>query len=271
MGTPWIRFCGAVGLFLTISLLHGGLVELEDGRSYEGTVREKKGVVTVVTEDALFQFDRDQVKTLETGDAAETAASASGTTAKNEKKQEPEGDDVTATSGDYQHPLVKLKTSKGDMTVELYEDKVPNTVANMIQLAEKGFYQDLQFHRIIPGFMAQGGCPYSKEGVPGMPGTGGPGYKFADEIDPSLKHDKAGVLSMANSGPNTNGSQFFLCFKPAPHLDGRHAVFGQVIDGMDVLEKLEKAGTRSGKPTEDITFDIEVIRKNDHPYEVETL
>jgi cyclophilin family peptidyl-prolyl cis-trans isomerase len=154
------------------------------------------------------------------------------------------------------------------MLVELYEDKVPNTVANMIELADKGFYKGMSFHRIIPGFMAQGGCPNSKKGAAGMPGTGGPGYTFADEFDPSLKHTGRGILSMANAGPNTNGSQFFICFESAPHLDGKHSVFGKVIAGADVLDELEKIGTPTGQPTETVRFNIEVVAKQDHPYQV---
>ena len=169
------------------------------------------------------------------------------------------------------NPVVLITTDKGDMLVELFEDKVPNTVANMIALAEDGFYKDMSFHRIIPGFMAQGGCPHSKKGASGRPGTGGPGYKFADEFDPDLKHTGKGILSMANSGPNTNGSQFFLCFKDTPHLDGKHSVFGKVVAGMEVLKKLERIGTRSGKPKSTVRFDIEVVQKQDHPYQVRKL
>ncbi len=170
-----------------------------------------------------------------------------------------------------QNPIVKISTSMGDITVELFEDKVPNTVANVIELAEAGFYKGMQFHRIIPGFMAQGGCPNSIKGASGMPGTGGPGYQFKDEFHPELKHDKDGVLSMANAGPNTNGSQFFLCFTATPWLDGKHAVFGAVTDGFEVLKKLEAVGTNSGKTLEDVSFDIIVVSKNDHPYAVEKL
>lgn len=166
------------------------------------------------------------------------------------------------------NPIVKVTTAKGDMLVELYEDKVPNTVANFISLAEKGFYKDMTFHRVIPGFMAQGGCPNSKPGARGMPGTGGPGYKFADEINPDLKHTGKGILSMANAGPNTNGSQFFLCFVETGFLDGKHAVFGKVVDGLDVLAKLEAIGTKSGKPTEVVSFNVVVVSKQGHPYEV---
>lgn len=168
------------------------------------------------------------------------------------------------------NPIVKMTTSKGDITIELFEDKVPNTVANFIELAEKGFFKGMTFHRIIPGFMAQGGCPNSKPGAKGMPGTGGPGYEFADEFSPDLKHTGAGVLSMANRGPGTNGSQFFLCFQATPHLNGKHAVFGQVTDGMDVLKKLEACGTGSGKTTESISFDVVVVSKQGHPYAVKT-
>ena len=157
------------------------------------------------------------------------------------------------------------------MLAVLYEDDVPNTVANMISLAEAGFYKGMTFHRIIPEFMAQGGCPNSKDDATGAPGTGDPGYKFADEIAPNLKHTGRGILSMANSGPNTNGSQFFLCFKDTPHLDGKHAVFGRVISGLNVLDALEAIGSPSGTPSEKVHFDIEVVAKRDHAYEVKKI
>ena len=170
------------------------------------------------------------------------------------------------------NPVVKITTGKGDMLVELFEDKVPNTVANMIELAEKGFYKGTSFHRVIPGFMAQGGCPNSKQGAPGSPGAGDPGYRFADEFSPDLKHSRRGIVSMANSGPGTNGSQFFICFKPANHLNGKHSVFGRVIAGEEVLDALEKIGTASGKTTEPpVRFNIEVVLKQDHPYHVTKL
>ena len=102
-----------------------------------------------------------------------------------------------------QNPIVKISTSMGDITVELFEDKVPNTVANVIELAEAGFYKGMQFHRIISGFMAQGGCPNTKPGASGRPGTGGPGYTIDNEIVSSLRHNSRGILSMANAGPNT--------------------------------------------------------------------
>jgi len=169
------------------------------------------------------------------------------------------------------NPIVEMVTDKGTLTIELFEDKVPNTVANMIELAESGFYKGMAFHRVITGFMAQGGCPNSKAGASGMPGTGGPGYRFADEFDPSLCHTGRGILSMANAGPGTNGSQFFLCFVATPHLDRRHSVFGKVTGGLDVLDKLEAIGSGSGKTTETVRFDIVVKSKNEHPYTVKKL
>lgn len=122
----------------------------------------------------------------------------------------------------------KLSTDKGDIVLDLFADKVPTTVNNFVFLAGEGFYDDTIFHRVIPGFMVQGGDPTGT-------GRGGPGYRFPDEFNPSLKHDKPGVLSMANAGPGTNGSQFFITYAPTPHLNNKHSVFGQVISGMDVL------------------------------------
>jgi cyclophilin family peptidyl-prolyl cis-trans isomerase len=121
-----------------------------------------------------------------------------------------------------------FKTERGDFTVELYADRAPRTVENFVNLARAGFYDGTTFHRVINGFMAQGGDPTGT-------GTGGPGYQFDDEFHPSLRHDGPGVLSMANAGAGTNGSQFFITHGPTPHLDNRHSVFGKVTDGMDVV------------------------------------
>lgn len=121
-----------------------------------------------------------------------------------------------------------LETEKGAITLELFADKTPNTVNNFVFLARQGFYDGTIFHRVLSDFMAQGGDPSGS-------GRGGPGYRFSDEFHPSLKHDKPGVLSMANAGPGTNGSQFFLTHVPTPWLDGKHSVFGQVVAGIDVL------------------------------------
>ena len=121
-----------------------------------------------------------------------------------------------------------METDKGTMVIDLFAEKTPKTVNNFVFLSREGFYEGVIFHRVINNFMVQGGDP---TGV----GSGGPGYKFADEFHPSLKHDKQGILSMANAGPNTNGSQFFITHLPTSHLDNRHSVFGQVVDGLDVL------------------------------------
>ncbi len=131
-----------------------------------------------------------------------------------------------------------LKTEKGDIRIQLFADKAPQTVNNFVFLARQGFYDNTTFHRVIPGFMAQGGDPTGT-------GSGGPGYRFADEFHPDLKHDSEGILSMANAGPNTNGSQFFITYAPQPHLDGRHAVFGKVVSGMDVLKALTPRDPRT--------------------------
>ena len=249
-------FSKGVLLAATVMVLTGlqsfaDTLKLKDGRTFEGTIVVKDGLYTVNTADKWYQFSVRQVAE-HNGKAVEAPKPGTPGTGKSGKK----------------NPVVKLSTDVGDLLVELFEDETPNTVANMITLSEKGFYKGMSFHRIIPDFMAQGGCPNSKQGAKGVPGTGGPGYKFADEISPNLKHTGRGILSMANSGPNTNGSQFFLCFRETPHLDGKHAVFGKVIDGLDVLDKLEEAGSPGGKPKKTIRFNIEVVSKRDHPYVV---
>jgi cyclophilin family peptidyl-prolyl cis-trans isomerase len=121
-----------------------------------------------------------------------------------------------------------IHTDKGDIHIQLFADKTPVTVNNFVFLARQGFYNGTIFHRVIKDFMAQGGDPTGT-------GTGGPGYRFGDEFDPSLRHNKPGILSMANAGANTNGSQFFITHVPTPWLDNKHSVFGQVTQGMDVL------------------------------------
>jgi peptidyl-prolyl cis-trans isomerase B (cyclophilin B) len=132
--------------------------------------------------------------------------------------------------------VATFDTDKGTIRVELFEQQTPKTVGNFESLCEKKFYDGLKFHRVIPNFMIQGGCPQGT-------GTGGPGYKFEDEFDPSLRHDGPGVLSMANAGPNTNGSQFFITHVACPHLDGKHSVFGKVIEGQDVVDSIEQGDT----------------------------
>lgn len=144
-----------------------------------------------------------------------------------------------------------FKTEKGDIVVELFGDKAPLTVENFINLARSGFYDGTTFHRVIGGFMAQGGDPTGT-------GTGGPGYKFRDEFHPSLRHDSAGILSMANAGPGTNGSQFFITYGPTPHLDDRHSVFGKVTEGMDVLRSIRERDPQRDRQPGDRIETIEI-------------
>jgi peptidyl-prolyl cis-trans isomerase B (cyclophilin B) len=129
--------------------------------------------------------------------------------------------------------VATIVTNRGTIRIELHADKAPRTVANFEKLAGQGFYNGLKFHRVIANFMIQGGCPLGT-------GTGGPGYSFEDEFHPDLKHADPGVLSMANSGPNTNGSQFFITHAATPWLDGKHSVFGRVIAGQDVVNKIKQ-------------------------------
>jgi cyclophilin family peptidyl-prolyl cis-trans isomerase len=147
-------------------------------------------------------------------------------------------------TGTYAH----FETTLGNFTIELFEQQAPNTVANFAKLADKDFYNGVIFHRVIEGFMIQGGDPTGT-------GRGGPGYTFADEFHPQLKHNSEGILSMANAGPNTNGSQFFITLAPTPHLDGRHTVFGKVTEGMDVVRKIGKTKTKPGdRPVVDVVM-----------------
>ncbi len=146
----------------------------------------------------------------------------------------------------------RFKTERGDIVVELFADQAPITVENFVNLARAGFYDGTTFHRVIPGFMAQGGDPTGT-------GRGGPGYQFDDEFIPTLRHNGAGILSMANAGPGTNGSQFFITFGATPHLDGRHTVFGRVTEGMDVVNSIrERDPGRDPNPGDRIdTIEIE--------------
>ncbi|MEJ2678759.1 MAG: peptidylprolyl isomerase [Gemmatimonadota bacterium] len=142
-----------------------------------------------------------------------------------------------------------FETNHGTFKVELFEERAPATTKNFIDLAEKNFYDGVVFHRVIDGFMIQGGDPQGT-------GRGGPGYTIPDEFHPELKHDAAGILSMANAGPNTGGSQFFVTLAATPWLDGKHAVFGKVTDGMDVVQAIGSVDTGPGdRPREDVVIE----------------
>ena len=143
-------------------------------------------------------------------------------------------------------------TTRGDFEIELFADKVPNTVNNFVFLAKDGFYDGTTFHRVIKDFMVQGGDP---EGS----GRGGPGYKFKDEFHPSLKHTGPGTLSMANAGKDTNGSQFFITHVATPHLDGKHAVFGKVVKGMDIVNAIRERDPGRDRNPGDALNSIEIV------------
>ena len=145
-------------------------------------------------------------------------------------------------------PVANFETTMGNFKIELYSDLAPNTVKNFVDLANKNFYDGVIFHRVIDNFMIQGGDPTGT-------GMGGPGYSIPDEFGKGLKHDSKGILSMANAGPNTGGSQFFITLVPTPWLDGHHAIFGHVIEGMEVVEAIGRTKTDGrDRPVEDVTI-----------------
>lgn len=190
--------------------------------------------------------------------ATEEAAPQAAAAAEESKKEEEEND----------LPRVVFKTSRGEILFELFEDEAPNTVANFITLVEAGFYDGLVFHRVLEDFMAQGGCPHGR-------GDGGPGYRISCECykEGFRKHDQEGILAMAHAGKDTGGSQFYITFGPTPHLDGKHTVFGRVIEGMEAVHKLTRVDP--GNPAKGVKPDkiekAEVVRKRDHEYKVEKL
>jgi len=165
----------------------------------------------------------------------------------------------------------EFATTEGSFTVRLFDQEAPNTVANFVGLAEgtkewtdprtqekvkKPFYDGIIFHRVIAGFMIQGGDPLGQ-------GIGGPGFKFADEFHPSLRHHKPGILSMANAGPNSNGSQFFITLAPTPHLDNRHSVFGEVTEGMEIVRRIGSTPTgRQDRPVKDVVINAVTITRS---------
>jgi cyclophilin family peptidyl-prolyl cis-trans isomerase len=174
-------------------------------------------------------------------------ACAGGSTPPANEKQPPKAEqDKPAAS--VKNRIARFETSKGVFRVELFEDKAPITTKNFIDLIAKGYYDGVIFHRVIDGFVIQGGDPTGT-------GRGGPGYNIPDEFHASLKHDGPGILSMANAGPNTGGSQFFVTLSATPHLNNRHAVFGKVIDGLDIVKGIGKVATGAGdRPLEDIVM-----------------
>jgi cyclophilin family peptidyl-prolyl cis-trans isomerase len=145
-----------------------------------------------------------------------------------------------------------LETNQGPIRIRLLPEVAPMHASSTVFLARSGFYDGLGFHRVIDGFMAQGGCPLGT-------GTGGPGYQYGGEFDKSVRHNRPGLLSMANAGPGTDGSQFFITFVPTPHLDDKHTIFGEVTEGMDTVQALEAKGSRSGATSEPLRIERSTI------------
>lgn len=162
------------------------------------------------------------------------------------------GSKATDAVGD---PLkAKMETNKGTISIDLFQEEAPMTVANFVNLSKRGYYNGLKFHRVVPNFVIQGGDPTGT-------GSGGPGYRFGDEFSPKLKHDSAGILSMANAGPSTNGSQFFITHTATPHLNNRHSVFGKVTSGMDVVNSIQQGDTINSISIEGDTTKLFAIQK----------
>ena len=177
-----------------------------------------------------------------------TGCSGSAGTPASNGKPAPKAETDKPATPPAKNRIARMETNKGVIRIEMFEDKAPITTKNFIDLATKGFYDGVIFHRVIDGFMIQGGDPTGT-------GRGGPGYKIPDEFHPDLKHDGAGILSMANAGPNTGGSQFFITLGPTPHLNNRHAVFGKVIEGLDVVKAIGKVSTNAAdRPLDDVVM-----------------
>ncbi len=263
---------------------------LPGGDNVEGRVIVRDGTVTVVGE-GLFQFPAGRVKHVEANSPNEWVLSSNGTplysgsdldeglpsltldagssvvvvdSLEGARRVETYAGPLWVAAGQLAKrytfenkealPMVEMETEKGTISLELFEDDAPNTVANFVSLAEKGYYDGLTFHRVLKDFMIQGGDPRGD-------GSGGPGYRIRDEINPR-KHDR-GVLSMAKTqAPDSGGSQFFITHKPTPWLDGVHTVFGRVTEGMEVVDAIEQG---------DKIISVKVTSKRDHPYEPETL
>lgn len=254
----------AAAVCLAVAPALAGKVVLKDGRTLEGEVIVKDKVVTVNGATGLYQFKEDQVQSMDKGEPVAVQVAAKPTDA-----AKPAEGAKPAEAPKEKLPVVTIVTSMGSITAELFEDDAPNTVANFVSLAEKGFYSGCKFHRVIKDFMLQGGDPNSKEADVAKWGMGGPGYWFEDEF--SSRTNEKYALSMANSGPNTNGSQFFIVTKEGgtPWLNGRHSVFGRVLKGQEVADAIEKVETgEADRPKKDVVIEKVVIDfKRDHKYE----
>lgn len=213
-------------IILTLALIFSGCTDPAQKNAQQINLNDSQ--ISEETTNQLGQTQNTQKTNTQDSNNIERAAKMP------EYKELKDFKEITATQAVFE-------TTKGILVMDLYKEKAPLTTANFLNLIDEGFYDGIVFHRVIPGFMAQVGDPLTKDPTKqAMWGTGDPGYKIMDEFDPSLKHDDAGILSMANSGPNTGGSQIFITYAPQPHLDGKHAVFGKLVEGMDVLESIQQ-------------------------------
>ena len=202
--------------------------------------------------------DRAMSGTGEVGEAEEKMTSSQNEPADNIDRSNPDWKQNLALPAMFSFETDKtyywdLETNKGNMSFRLYHENAPMHASSTMFLTDVGFYDDVVFHRIIPGFMAQGGDPTGT-------GRGGPGYRYAGEFDGTTSHDKPGLLSMANAGPGTDGSQFFITFVPTQYLDGKHTIFGEIVSGEETLAMLEAAGSRSGQTSEQVKIKRAIIR-----------
>lgn len=248
LGTTAVGFVGAVVLGLTVAVL--------------GACSEEQQPVPAGTLDEVGGGSNEAPAGAEAAAAGEAPGSAQDQISKFIAKQKA---DTTlagwktrlrkppkATFAEGETYFWLLKTNKGEIKIRLMSGVAPMHVTSTIYLTELGFYDGIVFHRVIKNFMAQGGCPLGR-------GNGGPGYSYDGEFGPAVRHDRPGLLSMANRGPGTDGSQFFLTFVRTPHLDGKHTIFGEVVEGMEAVKELEKCGSRGGATTEKLFIEKATI------------
>lgn len=221
------------GVDVNVELLVQGVRDALSGQQAPFTEEEQKAIMTA--------FQQQLIAKMRAKQEADNMAKLGKENEWKVKLTKPEQRQFDAAK-DY---FWVLETNKGTIKIKLMPDVAPMHVTSTMFLTEKKFYDGTTFHRVIPEFMAQGGCPLGT-------GTGSPGYQYAGEFNPKVKHDRPYLLSMANAGPNTDGSQFFITFKATPWLDGKHTIFGEVVEGQDTVKKLEAAGSPQGKPTEEL-------------------
>jgi len=254
MQIPWRTtiIVSCLLIALTTGAAWADSVYVKDGRKLDGTVIKRDKVVTIDGSSGLYQFAASEV-------------SDKPFPVEAPKKTTPT---LALERSDMPLPVVEIQTNQGTITVELFEDEVPNTVKNFVHVAEQGMYNGTLFHRVIKGFMVQGGDPLSKDPSNGRIGSGGPGWCIKCETDKNTHKHAKGVLSMAHAGKDTGGCQFFINLAPTPHLDGRHTVFGQVTSGLDVLDKIGATKTGAGdRPSPDIKIEKVVVKsKREHDY-----